>query len=203
MTGTTQQDGFAKQASRFLRWTRRLFLITGILAISYVALTLLNARLYQDAASHALEQQMHADEQHAVSQPKAAVKEGDILGKMEIPRLGLSVAVLQGTTSKTLLLGVGHIEGTALPGEAGNIGIAGHRDTYFRVLRDIRANDEIRLQTVSGIARYEVDWIQITAPGDGDIVANTNESALTLVTCYPFHYVGAAPERFVVHAHRQ
>ncbi|MGA3372958.1 MAG: class D sortase [Terracidiphilus sp.] len=203
MTGTTQRERFADHARRFLRWTRRLFLITGILAISYVALTLLNARLYQDAASHVLEQQMHADEQHAVSRSKPTVKEGDTLGKMEIPRLGFSVVVLQGTTSKTLLLGVGHIEGTALPGEAGNIGIAGHRDTYFRVLKDIRANDEIRLQTASGISSYEVDWIQITDPGDGGIVANSNESALTLVTCYPFHYIGAAPERFVVHAHRQ
>jgi sortase A len=113
------------------------------------------------------------------------------------------VVVLQGTTSKTLLLGVGHIEGTALPGEAGNIGIAGHRDTYFRVLKDIHRNDEILLQTVTGIARYEVDWIQITTPGDGGIVLPTSKSALTLVTCYPFHYIGAAPERFVVHAHMQ
>jgi sortase A len=203
MTSTTQRERFADQASRFLRWTRRLFLITGILAISYVALTLLNARVYQNAASHALEQQIRADEQHAPSQSKSAVKEGGVLGKLDIPRLGLSVAVLQGTTSKTLLLGVGHIEGTALPGEAGNIGIAGHRDTYFRVLKDIRRDDEIRLQTTSGVARYEVDWIQITAPGDGGIVANSSESALTLVTCYPFHYIGSAPERFVVHAHRQ
>ena len=100
-------------------------------------------------------------------------------------------------------LGVGHIEGTALPGEAGNIGIAGHRDTYFRVLKDIRRDDEIQLQTASGVARYDVDWIQITAPRDGDIVSPTSESALTLVTCYPFYYIGAAPERFVVHARRQ
>jgi sortase A len=203
MIGTTERESVVKRASRFLRWARRLFLTTGILALSYVALTLLNARLYQDAASRALGQQIHAEEQHTVSQSKPAVKEGDALGKMEIPRLGLSVVVLQGTTSKTLLLGVGHIEGTALPGELGNIGIAGHRDTYFRALRDIRRNDEIVLQTTTGVARYEVDWIQITAPSDGGIVPATTESALTLVTCYPFHYIGAAPERFVVHARRQ
>jgi sortase A len=178
-------------------------MLTGVLALAYVALTLFNARLFQNAANHTLEQQILAEEQHTASPSRPVVKEGEVLGKIEIPRLGLSVAVLQGTTSKTLLLGVGHIEGTALPGEAGNIGIAGHRDTYFRVLKDIRRNDEIQLQTASGVTRYEVDWIQITAPRDGYIVALTSESALTLVTCYPFYYVGAAPERFVVHAHRQ
>jgi len=186
-----------------LRWMQRLLMITGILALFYVGLTLLSAKLYQNAAVHALEQRIHAEEQHTASQPAPAAKEGDALGRIEIPRLGLSVVVLQGTTSKTLLLGVGHIEGTALPGEAGNIGIAGHRDTYFRVLKDIRRNDEILLQTAAGVARYEVDWIQITAPGDGGIVLPTTKSALTLVTCYPFHYIGAAPERFVVHAHIQ
>jgi sortase A len=185
-----------------MRWTQRILLITGVLAVSYVALTLLNARFSQDAASHALEQQMHAEGQHAVSQLPLALKEGDLIGKIEIPRLGLSVMVLQGTTSKTLLLGVGHIEGTALPGEQGNIGIAGHRDTYFRALKDIRSNDQILIQTAVETVTYQVDWIQITSPSDGDIVSPTTESGLTLVTCYPFHYIGAAPERFVVHAHR-
>jgi sortase A len=203
MIFTTENEMFARRGQRFMCWTRRILMLTGVLALAYVALTLSNARLFQNAASHTLEQQIQAEEQHTASPSRPAVKEGDVLGKIEIPRLNLSVVVLQGTTSKTLLLGVGHIEGTALPGEAGNIGIAGHRDTYFRVLKDVRRNDEIRLQSVSGVTKYEVDWIQITAPRDGDIVAPTSESALTLVTCYPFHYVGAAPERFVVHAHKQ
>jgi sortase A len=98
---------------------------------------------------------------------------------------------------------VGHINGTSLPGESGNIGIAGHRDTFFRSLKDIHRDDIILLHTATGIAKYEVDWIQITAPNDGDIVSLTTESGLTLVTCYPFYYIGAAPERFVVHARRQ
>jgi sortase A len=100
-------------------------------------------------------------------------------------------------------LGAGHIEGTALPGEAGNVGIAGHRDTFFRRLKDLHNDDEILLQTTAGIAQYKVDWIQITAPSDGAIVASTSDSSLTLVTCYPFHYIGAAPERYVIHAIRQ
>jgi sortase A len=82
------------------------------------------------------------------------------------------------------------------------MGIAGHRDTYFRPLKDIRQNDDIQIQTPTGLAKYKVDWIQITAPGDGGIVAVTSNSSLTLVTCYPFYYVGSAPERYVVHAHR-
>ena len=203
MISIAENEMFARRGQRFICWTRRILMLTGVLALAYVALTLFNASLFQNAANHTLEQQILAEEQHTASPSRPVVKEGEVLGKIEIPRLGLSVAVLQGTTSKTLLLGVGHIEGTALPGEAGNIGIAGHRDTYFRVLKDIRRNDEIQLQTASGVTRYEVDWIQITAPRDGYIVALTSESALTLVTCYPFYYVGAAPERFVVHAHRQ
>jgi len=195
---------FANQSHGFLCWTRRLLLLAGTLALSYVALTLLNARLYQDTANHTLEQQIiHAEKQNTAIPSRPAVKEGDVLGKIEIPRLGLSVAVLQGTTSKTLLLGVGHIEGTAFPGEMGNIGIAGHRDTFFRGLKDIHSDDEILLQTTAGIAKYKVDWIQITAPSDSGIISPTTDSALTLVTCFPFHYIGAAPERFVVHARRQ
>ena len=126
-----------------------------------------------------------------------------MLGRIDIPRLGVSVAVLQGATSQTLRLGVGHIKGTALPGKQGNIGIAGHRDTYFRALKDIRRDDEIQLQSADGITRYEVDSIQITSPSDVGVLALTAEPSLTLVTCYPFYYIGAAPKRFIVHAHRQ
>lgn len=178
-------------------------MLSGVLAVAYVAFTLINARIFQDAASLALNDQMHAAEFQPAAQARNAVKEGDVLGRMEISRIGLSVIILQGTTSKTLRLGVGHIDGTALPGEPGNIGIAGHRDTFFRGLKDVHRGDEILLHSTAGFTRYEVDWIQITAPGDGGIVSLGTESGLTLVTCYPFYYIGAAPERFVVHAHKQ
>jgi sortase A len=171
--------------------------------LSYVAITLLQARFYQEAANSTLDRQMHSEELRSGYPSRTVVKDGDVLGRIEIPRLGMSVAVLEGATSQTLRLGVGHIEGTALPGELGNIGIAGHRDTYFRDLKDIRASDEIHIQAASGLTRYEVDWIQITAPSDGGIVAPTTGSSLTLVTCYPFHFIGAAPERYVVHARKQ
>jgi sortase A len=201
MIPVTEQQGFAARRHLFLCWTRRFFFITGALAVSYVALTLLHAKYYQESANHAMEQQMHANEQHNVS--LAVAKEGDVLGRIEIPRLGMTVAILEGTTAQTLRLGVGHIEGTAQPGEPGNIGIAGHRDTYFRALKDIRTSDEIRIQTATGLSRYEVDWVQITAPGDGGILTNSAGSSITLVTCYPFHFIGAAPERFVVHARKE
>jgi sortase A len=186
-----------------LRWTGRIFLIAGILALLYVAITLISARIYQINALSILDKQILVENQQKVEQPVLAIKEGDVLGSIEIPRIGVSVAVLQGTTSRTLRLGVGHINGTALPGEPGNIGIAGHRDTYFRALKDIRKDDEIHLQTAAGITRYDVDFIQITSPSDVGVLAPTAESSLTLVTCYPFYYIGAAPKRFIVHAHRQ
>jgi sortase A len=197
-----EQEKFSLRGQRFVCWTRRILMLSGVLAIAFVALTLFNARHFQDAASHTLDGQIHAAELHPVIPTRNMVKEGDVLGRIEIPRIGMSVMVLQGTTSKTLRLGAGHIDGTAFPGESGNIGIAGHRDTFFRGLKDIHREDEILLQTTTGLSKFEVDWIQITAPGDGGIVSLATESGLTLVTCYPFHYVGAAPERFVVHAHR-
>jgi len=178
-------------------------LIIGILALTYVVFILISARIYQKNAVLALEKQIQAEEQHKAEQPVLTINEGDVLGRIDIPRIGVSVAVLQGTTSRTLRLGVGHINGTALPGEPGNIGIAGHRDTYFRALKDIRRDDEIQLETAAGITRYEVEWIQVTSPSDIGVLAPTTESSLTLVTCYPFYYIGAAPKRFIVHAHKQ
>jgi sortase A len=201
MITTTEQAKFAKRGYKFLRFTQRFFVLAGTLALSYVAVTLLYARIYQKVANTTLEQQMHAEELHTISLPRPSLKEGALLGRIEIPRLKVQVAILEGTSSQTLRLGVGHIGGTALPGEPGNIGIAGHRDTYFRALKDIRTDDEIQIQTPAGVARYAVDWIQITAPGDSDILIHKNGSALTLVTCYPFYFVGSAPERYVVHAH--
>jgi sortase A len=203
MIPITEKKIAARPKQRPMRWMRRVVLFCGVAALGYVGLTLIDAKVFQKRSELTLDRQIQAQEAHDTPLPKPEVKEGDILGRIEIRRLGVSVVILEGTTSQTLLHGVGHIEGTALPGEPGNIGIAGHRDTYFRVLKDIRADDEIQIQTATGITRYKVDWIQITVPNDVGIVSHDAESALTLVSCYPFHYIGAAPERFVVHSHRQ
>jgi sortase A len=203
MIPITEHGKFTMQYLRLMRWMRSILLIIGILALSYIAITLIGARIYQRNAMLTLKKQIQAKEQHKAEQPVPTINEGDVVGRIEIPRIGISAAVLQGTTSRTLRMGVGHIKGTALPGESGNIGVAGHRDTYFRALKDIRKDDEIQLQTATGIARYEVDWIQITSPSNIGVLAPTTESSLTLVTCYPFYYIGAAPKRFIVRAHRQ
>jgi sortase A len=187
---------------RLLRWIQRLLFITGILLLGYVGFTLLETRLYQVSAKRSLENEIRDEKERPQAQSKPPVRKGDVLGRMDIPRLGMSVAVLQGTSSRVLRLGIGHIAGTPLPGEDGNIGIAGHRDTFFRGLKDIRKNDEIQLQTASGLSRYTVDWAKVVANDDQSVLAPSNESALTLVTCYPFYFVGPAPKRFVVRAHK-
>lgn len=203
MTLTTEGEMLPSRSRWLLRWSQRLLIITGTLALGYVGFTLLDARLYQVAAKRSLESQIHLDEEHQESHSKPAVKTGDVLGRVDIPRLGISVAVLQGTSSRTLRLGVGHIEGTPLPGRTGNTGIAGHRDTFFRELKDIRKNDEIQLQTATELLHYEVDWVKVVDPDDITVLKpSTSGSMLTLVTCYPFYLVGSAPKRFVVRAHK-
>jgi len=203
MTTAIEMHRFTTRGRLFFRWTQRLLFIAGALAVSYVALTLLHARLYQEAADSSLEKQIFAQEQHKVSLSTVVAKQGDVLGRIVIPRLGMKVAILEGTSAHILGLGIGHIEGTALPGEPGNAGIAGHRDTYFRGLKNIRANDEIQIQTATGLSRYLVDWVRIVAPNNTGILAPSGGSALTLITCYPFHFIGAAPQRFVVHARKE
>ena len=199
---TTERDTTRPRIQKFLHWTQRLFFLTGVVALGYVGFTLLDARLYQASAKRSLETEIQQESGPHNNQPKREVKTGDVLGRLDIPRLGLSVAVLQGTSSRMLRRGIGHIKGTPLPGEAGNSGIAGHRDTFFRGLKDIRANDEIELQTTSGLFRYQVDWAKVVAPEDLSVLAPSTDSALTLVTCYPFYFVGPAPRRFVVRAHK-
>jgi sortase A len=120
---------------------------------------------------------------------------------LEIPSMHLKVPVFDGTDTLTLNHAVGRIAGTALPGAPGNIGIAGHRDGFFRGLRDIKQGDEIDLRTHGGTDVYTVDHVQIVAPRDVSVLRPQDRSAVTLVTCYPFYFVGNAPKRFVVTAY--
>jgi len=125
---------------------------------------------------------------------------GSVIGRLAIPRLKLAVMVRQGADEGTLRKAVGHIPGTALPGAAGNVGLAGHRDTFFRALRNIRPNDTIEFETTEGTYRYQVNSTRIVTPRDVSVLQASGGSMLTLVTCYPFYYVGSAPKRFIVHA---
>ena len=124
-----------------------------------------------------------------------------LLGRIEIPRVGVSAIVEEGENNETLAQSVGHLAGTALPGQMGNVALAAHRDTYFRDLEDIQNGDEVYFTTATAIYKYEVDDLSVVAPDDVSVIAPTNDSRLTLITCYPFHYVGPAPKRFVVTAH--
>jgi sortase A len=124
------------------------------------------------------------------------------LAVLRIPKIGLEVPVLEGTDELTLNRGVGHIGGTPPPGAAGNSGIAGHRDGFFRGLKDIAVGDRIGLVTLAGDESYEVDRITIVPPEDVSVLADGGVPSLTLVTCYPFYFVGDAPRRYIVRAVR-
>jgi sortase A len=128
---------------------------------------------------------------------------GQRIGEIEIPRLKLAVPVFEGDDAHILKLGAGHVPGTALPGAPGNICIAAHRDKFFRALRFIRAGDEIVLQTAEGPMRFVVNSRSIVKPSDTQVLMPAPHRDLTLVTCYPFYYVGNAPKRFIVHASRE
>ena len=132
--------------------------------------------------------------------PSADAIDG-VMGRMEVPELGLTVPIMTDFDPESLRRGVGHIRGTALPGGLGTVGLAGHRDTYFRPLRRIAAGMSIHLVDTHGSFRYEVDWTEIVSPEQVRVLDIQDQPELTLITCYPFDFVGAAPQRFIVHAH--
>ncbi len=119
---------------------------------------------------------------------------------LRVPRLGMEVPVFEGTDETALNRGAGWIQGTTSPGEEGVVGIAGHRDGYFRALKDVRIGDEIKLLTATSDQRFTVDEIEIVSPEDTQVLGARTRSSVTLVTCYPFYFVGSAPRRFIVHA---
>jgi len=128
------------------------------------------------------------------------VKEGTVVGKFELPRLGLSYVVLEGTADRTLDKSIGRVVGSSLLGEPGNIGIAGHRNTHFRKLEWARRDDEIIITTRDFEYKYRVEWVRLFQPDDIQVLDPSHGPAVTLVTCFPFEYVGAAPLRYVIRA---
>ena len=123
-----------------------------------------------------------------------------IIGRLSVPRLHLTAMVREGIDGNTLQLAVGHIPSTALPGQAGNVGVAGHRDTFFRGLKDLRTGDEIQFATPRGNFSYEVESLMVVEPNNIGVLAASGGNVLTMVTCYPFSYIGNAPKRFIVRA---
>ena len=123
-----------------------------------------------------------------------------VLGVLEIPSVGLEVPVYSTSTGQTMDRGAGIIDGMAYPHEAGNIGISGHRDGYFRALKDVQVGDTLVLQTLVGTKQFRIDAAQVVEIADTSVLQDTPDQTLTLVTCYPFYFVGHAPQRFIVTA---
>jgi sortase A len=165
------------------------------------------ARLYIDA--HAGQTEARREFTHAqasaVTPESAAVpappaQDGQPIAKLTIPRLDAELYVVEGDDEQDLELGPGHMPGTAMPGVDGNCVIAGHRDTHFRILKDIQEGDEIDLETSQGRFVYRVDGLHVVRPTNTKALDPTPDGELHLITCYPFYYLGSAPKRFVVQA---
>lgn len=183
---------------QLLKWSQGAFLACAVLLLGYCAFAITDAWLFQRRESIELERVLR--DRHAVSEVAPVVETGSLIGRIEIPRLLLSVVVVEGVDETTLRRAAGHIPGTALPGETGNIGVAGHRDTFFRSLKDLRIKDEVQLSTPKGTFQYEVVSLKIVKPDNLEVLAPSRENGLTLVTCYPFYFVGPAPKRWIVTA---
>jgi sortase A len=188
-----------------------LLAIVGVLALGYCAITFVRASRFQnrELRRFAKERQSHPRPTGDVSQsatPQALTRPypeaGSVIAFLSIPRLDVSTMVVEGSEERQLALGAGHIPGTALPGEGGNVGIAGHRDTFFRPLRFIRTGDRIDVITREREYAYRVVSTQIVGPADIHVLKPAAAETITLVTCYPFQYVGAAPQRFIVRGER-
>ena len=200
---------------RVPQWVRRVLFAAGILMLGYCGFALVDTWIFQNREDAALERFIprhpaaSADQpQTGPPSPRALPSVGQIvgpdrlIGRIEIPRLGVSTIVLEGTGATTLRRAAGHSAGTALPGQAGNVGIAGHRDTFFRPLRNIQRDDIITLTTLRGRYRYRVISTKVVSPSDVAVLNSDGSEILTLVTCHPFYFIGPAPNRFIVRAKR-
>jgi sortase A len=195
-----------------LKWAQRVLFAGAIMTLGYCGFVLGDAWLFQHREQQRLEsllRDVHVANGPAAGSPAAPesaraplIGPDGLIGRMEIPRIGVAVVVVEGTDKPTLRRAAGHIIGTGLPGQAGNVGIAAHRDTFFRPLRNIQRDDIITLTTLRGEYRYSVVSIKVVDPYDVAVLNPDGTEILTLVTCYPFYFVGAAPERFIVRAER-
>jgi sortase A len=194
------------RTDRIVRGIERGLVVLGATCLLWVGSTSVSAILYQlehsvspERLDHALDSSGAVPEAGGVETP---LEPSASIGRLEIPRIGLSVVVAEGDNEKTLKVAVGHLPDTSLPWQEGNTALAGHRDTFFRPLRRIQAGDEIRLVTPRGTFRYRVTRHRVVEPDELWVLDSSPTAALTLITCYPFDYIGPAPRRFIVHAER-
>lgn len=202
-----EQSG--RRGPRALLWAERLLLAAGVTLLIVCALLVGDSVIAQRNARRALEAALPVDSpvlmpavEAAVDAPPhdSVVHTGSAIGALSIPRVQLSAVVLHGSDATTLRRGPGHLEHTAFPGEAGNVVIAGHRDSFFWPLRNIKLADDIFLRTPMGQFHYRVTSVRVVKPYDLSVLAPTREATLTLITCYPFWVLGNAPDRFIVRA---
>ena len=189
-----------EQRRRCLHQIERVLLGTGIVCLGWWGVVSLHALRYQSQQKATFERMRTAAP--AVANASAALTTGSLIGSLEIPRLRLSAMIAEGDDDATLKVAIGHLPDTPLPWREGNSALAGHRDTFFRPLQHIRVDDELRLSTVNGDLRYRVRETMVVGPNDVWVLNPTDRPTLTLITCYPFDYVGRAPRRFIVRAER-
>ena len=190
----------AKRRRRCL-WIERVLLGTGIVCLVWWGVVSLQATRYQREQRAALEGIRTAAAPAGVD-ASAVLATGSLIGSLEIPRLRVSAMIAEGDDDATLKVAIGHLPDTALPWHDGNSALAGHRDTFFRPLQHIRVGDELRVSTLHGDFRYQVRETMVVGPNDVGVLDRTDRPTLTLITCYPFSYVGKAPRRFIVRAER-
>jgi sortase A len=184
-----------------LRWSQRLLLGGAFLALSYCCFVMLDSWTFQRGELREFDRILSVGPPAVLRDSSPPVADA-LIGRIEVRRLGLSAMVVEGTTTLALRRAAGHITSTGMPGAPGNVAIAAHRDTFFRPLRNIHKNDIITLTTVGAEYRYRVVSTKVVDPGDVSVLNPSDDEILTLVTCYPFFFVGSAPERFVVRAER-
>jgi sortase A len=185
-----------------LRWAQRTLFALAIPLLAYCMFAFLDAWIFEERAAREFAAALEKGQASPASRPKTPLVAGALIGGLRIARLGLSVAVVEGVDKKSLRRAAGHISGSALPGEAGNVAISAHRDTFFRPLRNIQLADTITITTLDAEFHYRVVSTRVVIPTDVSVLAPSSNEILTLVTCYPFYFVGAAPQRFIVRAER-
>jgi sortase A len=176
---------------------KRTLFILGACMLGYAAFSVVESQFTQSYETlqfdRALALAANVRAEHAA--------QGGPIGTLTIPSAGISAIVLEGDDSGTLKVAPGHIPGTAFPGEGGNVAIAAHRDTFFRNLETIRNGDSVKLTTLKGTYEYKIDAVEVVDPARTDVLEPSGSPTLTLVTCYPFHWVGPAPKRFIARGH--
>ena len=181
-----------------------VLLLTGMLCLGVFLWDRIDTELEQRNANAELEEKLDsapaARDERTERAERRRLKRGELVGRVEIPRLGIEAVVRSGVDNGTLKRAVGHVPSAALPGQQGNVGLAAHRDSFFRNLKGVRKGDVIRVVTPEGKFSYQVESTKVVTPKNVEVLDPTKEKALTLVTCYPFNYVGSAPNRFIVRA---